>query len=234
MNRALAEEGLAGNWGIGAGAALAELVKDQNLGRDVVTKAQTLIAAASDARLGGASKPAMSIHGSGLHGVTASLILAVMAEEKKVERERLIRGLALAFLLTSYIKEFSGRLSAFCGCAVTAAVGASAGIVYLLSGTREQIGFAVKNMAGDVTGMLCDGANLSCSLKTSTGAAAAIKAALLALNDIVVPHGNGIVDRDVDLTIRNIGRISSPGMVETDKVVLDIMAERRQASQNKS
>jgi len=152
--------------------------------------------------------------------ITAAQILVASACE-----ERLARAIALSLLITIYIKAYSGRLSAFCGCAVTAASGASAGIVYLLGGSNEQIGHAIKNMAADITGLLCDGGDFGCALKTSTGAGAAVRAAFFALKGIVIPAGSGIVARSVEETIQNVGRISSPGMVGTDTVVLDIMTK---------
>lgn len=223
MNKELAQEGLTGRFGIGVGANMLSLLEEGKIADDPITSAQILVAAACDARFGGSQRPAMSIAGSGSHGITASLPVAVIAERKGIEEEKLARAIALSFLLTIYIKAYSGRLSAFCGCAVTAAAGASAGIVYLLGGSDEQIGHAITNMAADITGIICDGGNFSCALKTSTGAGAAVRAAFLALRGAVIPAHIGIVGKDVEVTIKNMGKISSPGMVETDKVLLDIM-----------
>lgn len=223
MNKELSQEGLNGRFGMGVGANMLSLLGEKKIADDPITSAQILVASATDARFGGAKKPAMSIAGSGSHGITATLPVAVMAERMGIGEERLARAIALSLLLTIYIKTYSGRLSAFCGCAVTAAVGASTGIVYLLGGDDEQVGYAIKNMAADVTGIICDGGNFSCALKTSTGAGAAIRAALLALKGAVIPDDIGIVGRGVEETIKNMGRISSPGMVETDKVILDIV-----------
>lgn len=223
MNKELAQEGLNGRFGMGVGANMLSLLGEKKIADDPITSAQILVASATDARFGGAKKPAMSIAGSGSHGITATLPVAVMAERMGIGEEKLARAIALSLLLTIYIKAYSGRLSAFCGCAVTAAVGASTGIVYLLGGDDEQVGYAIKNMAADVTGIICDGGNFSCALKTSTGAGAAIRAALLALKGVVIPDDIGIVGRGVEETIKNMGRISSPGMVETDRVILDIV-----------
>lgn len=223
MNKELAQEGLNGRFGMGVGANMLSLLGEKKIADDPITSAQILVASATDARFGGAKKPAMSIAGSGSHGITATLPVAVMAERMGIGEERLARAIALSLLFTIYIKAYSGRLSAFCGCAVTAAVGASTGIVYLLGGDDEQVGYAIKNMAADVTGIICDGGNFSCALKTSTGAGAAIRAALLALKGVVIPDDIGIVGRGVEETIKNMGRISSPGMVETDRVILDIV-----------
>jgi len=223
MNKELAQEGLNGRLGMGVGANMLSLLGENKIADDPITSAQILVASATDARFGGATKPAMSIAGSGSHGITATLPVAAMAERMGIGEEKLARAIALSLLLTIYIKTYSGRLSAFCGCAVTAAVGASTGIVYLLGGDDKQVGYAIKNMAADVTGIICDGGNFSCALKTSTGAGAAIRAALLALKGAVIPDDIGIVGRGVEETIKNMGRISSPGMVETDRVILDIV-----------
>jgi len=225
MNQALAEDGLTEKFGMAVGANMLRLVEEQSIANDLITAAQILVASACDARFGGSQKAAMSIAGSGSHGVTATLPVAIVAERMGIEEERLARAIALSLLITIYIKAYSGRLSAFCGCAVTAASGASAGIVYLLGGSNEQIGHAIKNMAADITGLLCDGGDFGCALKTSTGAGAAVRAAFFALKGIVIPAGSGIVARSVEETIQNVGRISSPGMVGTDTVVLDIMTK---------
>lgn len=226
MNKELAQEGLTGRFGMGVGTTMSSLLGENKKADDPITEAQILVASACDARLGGAQKPAMSIAGSGNHGITATLPVAVVAQRGGIGEERLARAIALSFLITIYIKAYSGRLSAFCGCAVTAAAGASAGIVCLLGGGDEQIGYAIKNVAADLTGLLCDGANFGCALKTSTGAGAAIRAALLALRGVVIPADSGIVGKGVEETIKNMGAISSPGMVETDRVILDIMRRR--------
>ena len=226
VNKRLAQEGLSGRFGMRAGAVMYQNNKDKTIQEDPEAWARTLVAAACDARLGGAQQPAMSIAGSGCHGITASLPIAVLAESKGSEKEQLARAVALSFLITIYIKAYSGKLSSFCGCAVTAAVGASAGTVFLLGGNDEQIGHAIANMAADVTGIICDGANFGCALKTSTGAGSAVRAALLALSGAAIPADSGIVGLTPEETIKNIGKISTPGMVETDRVILDIIRDR--------
>ncbi|MFC2008683.1 serine dehydratase subunit alpha family protein [Chloroflexota bacterium] len=224
MNRELAEEGLSGHYGMAAGAAMRQLVAAGVMADDVAADAQILVAAACDARLGGASKPAMSIAGSGSHGVTATLPLLAVARRFDKSDDELIRATTLSLLVTLYVKAFSGRLSALCGCAVGAGAGAAAGVALLLDGSDEQIGAAVKNLSADVTGIICDGGNYGCALKTATGACSALRSALLALDGHVIPDNSGIVSDSVDTTIKNMGAISSPGMVHTDEVILDIMS----------
>ena len=130
-------------------------------------------------------------------------------------------------LFTIYIKSFSGRLSAFCGCAVTAAAGAAAGITYLHGGGKKQIHHTIENLAADITGIICDGGNFGCALKTSTGAATALRASELAANGSVIPSNSGIIGSSIEETVRNMGRISYPGMVKTDEEILTIIEHAR-------
>jgi len=223
MNKKLAQEGLDKSLGLAIGANMSRLLKDNKITDDSITSAQILVAAACDARFGGSKNPAMTIVGSGSHGITAILPLATTAEKMGISEEKQARAIALSVLITIYMKAHSGRLSAFCGCAVTASAGVSAGVTYMLGGTTQQIGYAIKNVASNLTGMICDGGNFSCTLKTSTGAGTAIREAFLALQEVVIPAGNGIIAESVEETIRNVGKISFPGMAETDKVILSIM-----------
>ena len=225
MNRELAQEGLDKSLGLAVGANMFRLLRDNKITDDSITSAQILVASACDARFGGSKNPAMSIAGSGSHGITAILPLAITAERMGVREEKLARAIALSILITIYMKAYSGRLSAFCGCAVTASTGASAGVTYMLGGSSEQVGYAIKNMAANLTGVICDGGNFGCILKTSTGAGTAIREAFLALQGVAIPAGNGIIAESVEETIENVGRISYLGMAETDKVILDIMAK---------
>jgi L-cysteine desulfidase len=225
MNKELAQEALNRPLGIGAGLAVSDLIKEKKIADDLITSAQVLTACAEEARMGGAKKPAMSIAGSGSHGIFSTLPIAAVAERQGTDKERLARAIALSFLLTIQIKEHSGRLSAFCGCAVASGTGASAGIVYLLGGNDHQIECSIRNMAADITGIICDGANPSgCALKAFTGAGSAVRSALLAMRGITVPSSSGIVGVDASKTIENLGRISR-SMVETDRTILDIMLE---------
>lgn len=226
MNKELGQEGMKGA-GMGVGVAISDLLEKGEITDDIVTHAQRLTAYSVDARMGGVSKPAMSIAGSGDHGIIATMPLAAVAEKRSVEEERLARAIALSYLVTLYIKEYSGKLSAFCGCAVAAGTGASAGVVYLLGGSEEQIAHAISNVAADITGIICDGGNLGCTLKAMTGASAAVMSALFALDGVVIPKDSGIVGETVEETMENMGRIASPGMRQTDDTILDILTERQ-------
>ena len=182
-------------------------------------------AAASDARMSGCPLPAMSNSGSGNQGIAATLPVVSFAEEIQCSEEQLTRALMLSHLMVIYEKQSLGRLSALCGC-VVAATGASCGITYLMGGTKTQISYAIKNMIGNITGMICDGAKPSCALKVSSGVSTAMLSALMAMENKVVTSVEGIIDEDVDRTITNLTSIGSKGMDSTDRLVLDIMTSK--------
>ncbi|RKD34345.1 serine dehydratase subunit alpha family protein [Thermohalobacter berrensis] len=225
MNKAISKEGLKGNYGLMVGKKIAEKVKRGILSDDIMTYAMSVTAAASDARMDGCMYPVMSNSGSGNQGLTVMLPVVAVAEKLNVDREKLIRALALSNLMTIYIKTYLGRLSALCG-VVVASIGSSCGITYLLGGKYHNIVATIKNMIGDIAGMICDGAKPGCALKVSTGVSAAIKSALLAIDGIEISEYDGIIEKDVDKTIKKIGEIGSKGMHKTDKYILDIMVNK--------
>ena len=150
---------------------------------------------------------------------------SVYAEEIKADEEHLVRALVLSHLTAIYIKQSLGRLSALCGC-VVAATGSSCGITYLMGGGYEAVSFAVKNMIANLTGMMCDGAKPSCSLKLMTGVSTAVLSAMLAMENHSVSSVEGIIDDDVDKSIRNLTLIGRDGMNETDHLILKIMTSK--------
>lgn len=180
---------------------------------------------ACDVRMDGARVAVMSNSGSGNQGIAATMPVLSYAEEIGADKETVVRALVLSNLCVIYIKQHLGRLSALCGC-VVASTGSSCGITYLMGGSYEQITFATKNMIANITGMICDGAKPSCSLKISSGVSTALLSALMAIENKVISGQEGIVDNDVDKTIRNMSEIGKTGMFETDKVVLGIMTNK--------
>ncbi|TKG93371.1 serine dehydratase subunit alpha family protein [Puteibacter caeruleilacunae] len=222
MNRAIADEGLTRPYGMQIGKqGIANMIKGI-LGNDMMNYAMCLTAAASDARMDGCTLPVMSNSGSGNQGLTATLPVVAVAERLKADEEKLARALIISHTVTIHIKSFLGRLSALCGVLV-AATGASAGVVYLLGGNYKHIIYAIKNMAGGITGMICDGAKVGCALKVSASVGSAIQTAVLAMDNIGISHLDGIIEEDIEKTIRNVGRIGSEGMIETDKLILQTM-----------
>ena len=225
LNKAAAEQSFTGNYGHGLGKMLRGTYEHKVMGDSVFSHILSYTSGACDARMAGAMIPVMSNSGSGNQGISATLPVVVYAEENGKSGEELIRALMLSHLTVIYIKESLGRLSALCGC-VVAATGSSCGITWLMGGTYEQITYAVQNMIANLTGMICDGAKPSCALKVTTGVSTAVLSAIMAMENRCVTSVEGIIDQDVDESIRNLTRIGSQGMNETDKLVLDIMTNK--------
>ena len=221
LNLALAHAGLEGNFGLGVGKAIREN-QHEIFGDDFMSYAMGMTAAASDARMAGCKLPAMSNSGSGNQGITVSMPVITYAIKYGVDDERLARALVLSNLVAIHIKGYLGKLSALCGC-VIASTGSACGIVYLQGGTYEQICAAIKNMIGNITGMVCDGAKVGCAMKVASGVSCAIQSAVLALRGTCVTETDGIIDKDIEKTIRNLGEIGSSGMKSTDQLIQRIM-----------
>lgn len=226
MNKAAAEQSFKGCYGHELGKTLRNEAERKILGNNVFADILAYTSAACDARMAGAMIPVMSNSGSGNQGIAATLPVVVYAEENDKSEEDLIRALALSNLTVIYIKQSLGRLSALCGC-VIAATGSSCGITYLMGGCYERVCFAVKNMIANLTGMICDGAKPSCAMKVSSGASTAVLSAMLAMEQKCVTSVEGIIDDDVDQSIRNLTQIGSEGMVQTDQLILKIMTGKQ-------
>jgi len=227
-NTALSEYGLKNGSGLGIGLTFERLVSEGLLKKDMILAARILTSAASDARMSGASMPAMSSAGSGNHGLTAVLpILAVNKYIARSDETRVLKAIALSHVLTAYIKVHTGRLSAVCGCSIAAGAGAAGGITYLMNGTLHHIAGAIKNLIEDLAGVICDGAKAGCSLKLATAAGTAVQSALFALHGIDVKSTDGIIASTPEQTMKNIGELSTCGMIETDRTILRIMIRKQ-------
>ena len=181
-----------------------------------------LTAAASDARMAGCTLPAMSNSGSGNQGITVSMPVIAYAERYGTDDDTLARALILSNLIAIHIKGYLGRLSALCGC-VVASTGAACGLVWLRGGGYNEICAAIKNMVGNITGMVCDGAKVGCAMKVASGVSSAIQSAVLALGGTCVSETDGIIDKDIEKTISNLGSIGSSGMEMADCLIQKIM-----------
>jgi L-cysteine desulfidase len=223
MNMEMARVGLETNLGMSVGKNMKLLIEEGILSNDLYNNVVMLTASASDARMSGCFMPVMSSAGSGNHGLTAIIPVAVTADKLNKSKDELARALGIAHITTIYIKQYTGKLSAICGCGVAAATGASVAICYLLGGWEKEFKNAIANMVGDIAGMICDGAKAGCAIKLSTAAGSALKSALLAVHNSFVPSDNGIVGTTIEETIQNLGRVSAEAMVHADKVILDIM-----------
>ena len=225
LNKKAAEESVKGQFGHAVSKTISGPIGKKYLGDSSYTHMLKLTAAACDARMDGAMIPVMSNSGSGNQGIAATLPVVSFAEDMKCSEEQLIRALMLSHLMVIYMKQSLGRLSALCGC-VVAATGASCGITWLMGGTATQITYAIKNMIGNITGMICDGAKPSCAMKVTSGVSTAMLSAMMAMENKVVTSVEGIIDEDVDRSILNLTASGSKGMEETDHLVLDIMTHK--------
>ena len=225
VNKAAAERAFAGEFGHCVGRTLRCERERQVMGDSIFSRILSYTSAACDARMAGAMIPVMSNSGSGNQGIAATLPVVVYADETAADEEHTIRALVLSHLTVIYIKQSLGRLSALCGC-VVAATGSSCGITYLMGGAYEQVAAAVKNMIANLTGMICDGAKPSCSMKLTSGVSTAVLSAMMAMDGHCVTPVEGIIEEDVDKCIRNLTAIGRDGMNETDRLVLGIMTHK--------
>lgn len=222
LNEKAAAESLKGNYGHMLGKTLSQPLGKGIFGDTIFSHVISATACACDARMAGAPIPVMSNSGSGNQGICATLPVVKFAEENHNTDEELVRSLMLSHLTAIYIKQSLGRLSALCGC-VVASIGSACGITYLMGGNYDQVTYAVKNMAANLTGMICDGAKPSCALKLASGVSTAVLSAMLAVQHKCVTSVEGIIDEDVDKSIHNLTRIGKDAMDETDRCVLEIM-----------
>ncbi|PKP28452.1 MAG: serine dehydratase subunit alpha family protein [Bacteroidetes bacterium HGW-Bacteroidetes-19] len=225
LNKALAKEGIKHEYGLQVGKTIHTNIHKHILGFGLLTNSMAMTAAASDARMAGSILPAMSNTGSGNQGITATLPVVAASETFLSSQEELARALMLSHLVTIHIKGQLGRLSALCG-AVVASIGSACGIVYLAEGNYDQVCYAIKNMIGNMTGMVCDGAKIGCALKVASGVSSAVQSVLLAMDNICISENDGIIDRDIEKTIKNLAKIGSTGMQETDDMILKIMVSK--------
>ena len=222
LNLALANEGLTGKYGLQVGRTISNLENKEVFGSDFLSYAMSLTAAASDARMAGCTLAAMSNSGSGNQGITVTMPVIAYSLHYGTSDEKLARALVLSHLIAIHIKGYLGKLSALCGC-VIASTGSSCGLVYLRGGDYDQVCSAIKNMVGNITGMVCDGAKVGCAMNVASGVSGALQSAVLAREGICISENDGIIEKDIEKTIRNLGRIGSIGMQHTDNMILEIM-----------
>ncbi|MBE6203271.1 MAG: serine dehydratase subunit alpha family protein [Rikenellaceae bacterium] len=225
LNMNAAYESLKGDYGHAIGRLFRSESERNIMGDTLHCQIVGMTTAACDARMAGAMIPVMSNSGSGNQGLTSTVPVVVYAEQTKASDEQLVRALILSHLTVIYIKQSLGRLSALCGC-VVAATGSSCGITYLMGGGYEEVTVAVKNMIANLTGMICDGAKPSCAMKCASGVSTAVVSALMAMSSRCVKSVEGIIDDDVDRSIRNLTDIGRDAMTHTDAMILKIMTSK--------
>ena len=193
---------------------------------DVLKTAQLLCNGAIEARVIGLDKPAMSITGSGAHGIIAVMPLLAEQKVKNLSEETLLRGAALSYLVCMYIKEYSGRLSAFCGCGIAAGTGMACALVLMRNGSYEEMSHTINNMASSITGMICDGGNQGCTMKGIAATDTAFRSVEFAMNGVYIYNVHGINGNTPEETMRNMGLIASPGMTGTEKTIVEIFENK--------
>ena len=227
MNLDLLKEGLSS----GRATLAGELYRangEKILSDDALASAQLLCGGAIEARVLGLSRPAMSITGSGSHGIIATMPLYAYFNIKYPGKddETLLRATALSHLVTMYIKEYSGVLSAFCGCGIASGTGMACGLAFIEGASEKQIEMVLLNMSSGIVGMVCDGGNHRCAMKAIVATDAAFRSANFAMKNICIEgiHGiNGLTPED---TMHNMGIIASEGMVQTEDTILKIMENK--------
>lgn len=225
LNEAAAEASLHGNYGHLLGKTLTRPLGKGIMGDSIFSHIISTTACACDARMAGAMIPVMSNSGSGNQGICATLPVVTFAKENHNTEEELTRALMLSHLTAIYMKQSLGKLSALCGC-VVASTGSSCGITYLMGGGYEQVCASVKNMIANLSGMICDGAKPSCTLKLASAVSTSVLSAMMAISGECVSSTEGIIDQDVDRSIHNLTKIGKDAMNETDRCVLDIMTSK--------
>ncbi|MEA4892043.1 MAG: L-serine ammonia-lyase, iron-sulfur-dependent, subunit alpha [Peptococcaceae bacterium] len=228
MNKAMAAEGLKQRAGLGLGWAVKSLMDAHAMGGDLLTRIRIEVAAACDGRMGGIKQPVMSTTGSGNQGILVSLPIALVAEERKLSKEKVLRGLALGNLITAYVKQFIGKLTPICGCAIAAGLGVAGAVAWMLGGSPEQVEAATRNMMANLAGMICDGAKGGCAFKLASSASESVLAALLALEGVEVGKEEGIVSCTLKETVENVAILCTKGMANQDQALIEIL-QRKQA-----
>ena len=226
MNEALSDYSLEHEIGIGIAKTFRDNMGGKLLSNDLMNQIMMRVISAAENRLDGCPYPTMSSAGAGTKGLVVILPISETAKAVGATKEQTVKALAFGHLVNRYINAYVGKLAAVCSCCMASSTAACAGMTWLLDGNDEQIGYAVRNMTGTITGMICDGGKVGCAMKVATSSAAALTSAMLAVNNVALRVTDGICAETPEQCVKNIGQIANPGMVKTDKEILDIMMKK--------
>lgn len=226
MNEALSDYSLDHEIGIGAARIFRENIGTALIGDDLMSRIMMRVMSAAENRLDGCPYPTMSSAGAGTKGLVVILPISETAKTIGASKEMTVKALAFGHLLNRYINAYVGKLAAVCSCCMASSTAACAAMTWLLGGNDEQIGHAIRNMTGTITGMICDGGKVGCAFKVSASSSAALTNALMAVNQVALRVSDGICAETPEQCIKNIGQIANPGMIQTDKEILDIMLKK--------
>jgi len=226
MNEALSDYSLTHEIGIGAAKTFRENIGTNLIGNDLMSRIMMRVMSAAENRLDGCPYPTMSSAGAGTKGLVVILPISETAKTVGASKEQTVKALAFGHLVNRYINAYVGKLAAVCSCCMASSTAACAAMTWLLGGNDEQIGFAIRNMTGTITGMICDGGKVGCAFKVSASSSAALTNAIMAVNEVALRVSDGICASTPEQCIKNIGQIANPGMIQTDKEILDIMLKK--------
>ena len=226
MNESLAKYSETKEVGVGIAKNLRKEINAGLLANDLANKIVLQVASAAESRLDGCPLPTMSSSGAGTKGLVVILPVSETAKVIGASKLQTVQALAFAHLVNRYINGYVGKLSPMCSCVMCSSTAASAGITWLLGGNDEQIAYAIRNMCGTVTGMLCDGGKVGCALKVSTGSFAALMSAIHAVNNVALRVSDGICAETAEQCIKNMARVGNQGMKATDAEILAIMTTK--------
>ncbi len=226
-NYQIAKHGLESQAGYKIANIMQENIKKGILGDDMVNYATMMTVAGSEARMSGCQLPAMANSGSGNQGITLTVPIVASGEKLNSSKLDILKAVAISHLISIHVKTYFGVLSAICGI-VNATIGVACGVVYLLGGNIDNMRAATQDVIGDISGMICDGAKLGCSLKVATGVRTAINSAVLGMADIHVNSYEGINGNNCEESITNLGKIVVSGMKEVDNTIISIMLAKNE------